>query len=118
MPIEFVQGPGFFLFHQTPEFIGVHVRDQMWVDTIDNFMADFGLPAPALPDGATARVYELGKSHTLLDGDVSHDAPMPWPPAQAAFDRIDMAMAAKEERRRRNFDSEIAKLDPPLIPRG
>lgn len=67
-------------FQLTPDGM-VYVRNggQIYADTAANFYADYGQPAPALPEGAREMIYEQGKRHLYAAADgVVGGGDMPW----------------------------------------
>lgn len=71
-------------FHQHPDGL-IYVRGDLaiYCDTPDNFTADYGAPAPALPDGERERIYTQGDRHVICGkyGDTALE--MPWPEGDA-----------------------------------
>jgi hypothetical protein len=64
---------------QAASIIRVQSGSSVYVDTPDNFAADYGQAAPSLPEGIGERLYEPGVRHPLsTSGDVLAGGDMPW----------------------------------------
>lgn len=64
-------------FHQHPDGL-IFVRgetEEFYIDTPENFEADYGFPLPALPEGMTERFYEPGIRHFFSNNSDSFPAP-------------------------------------------
>lgn len=67
-----------------------------YLATNQEYTADSGLPAPALPQGVTERIYEPGVRHPFLIGNnVVDGGPMPWPDGDDILARIDYLLAQR-----------------------
>lgn len=70
-----------WMVHQHPDGF-VYVRRDgktLYGDTTENFLDDFKIDLPALPDGADERIYEPGRRHAIQNGDtIVEGGPLQW----------------------------------------
>jgi hypothetical protein len=77
----------------------VGVDETTYLDTVENFNADYDAAIPALPDGITLRLYERGVRHPLIaNNNVMDGGPLPWPEGDAIIDGIDDLLTARDAR--------------------
>lgn len=91
-------------FHQHPDgMVIIRTAAGHYIDTAENFAIDhlavFGTAAPALPEGATERLYDPGDRHvaTVARADVALDRG--WPSGDliiAAYDALRNAQATRQ----------------------
>lgn len=87
------------MFHHHPDgLIIIRSGDKVYIDTVENFMADLGEDYPGLPDGYIGRYYEPGKTHYLTTGDTAHPQEREWPEGDRYIADIERLLAAKEQR--------------------
>jgi len=61
------------------ESISVQSGSLVYCDTLENFVLDYGVAAPALPGGAVCQLYEPGVRHAYSDGsNVIAGGELPW----------------------------------------
>jgi hypothetical protein len=88
-------------FHQHPDnWVYVRTAGGIYADRPDNFVADFGVELPPLPDGANERIYTQQRRHALMgDGNVVAGGDLPWPLGDAIIARIAEGLEAQRARR-------------------
>jgi hypothetical protein len=88
-------------FHQHPDnWIYVRTPGGVYMDLLENFVLDFGVDLPPLPDGAGERIYTQGRRHALMgDGNVVAGGDMPWPLGDAIIADVLRALEAQQTRR-------------------
>jgi hypothetical protein len=88
------------MFHHHPDgLIIIRSGDKVYIDTVENFMADLGEDYPGLPDGYIGRYYEPGKSHYFTTGNTAYPQPLEWSEGNRYIENIDNLISAKELRK-------------------
>lgn len=87
-------------FHQHPDgLVYVRTANGTYMDTRDNFVADFGVELHPLPDGADDHIYTQSKRHAFMGGgNVIDGGPMPWPEGDAIIAAVAIGLAAQAAR--------------------
>jgi hypothetical protein len=87
--------------HQHPDgFVCVRTQLGTYIDTPENFVADFGATLPAMPQGADDHIYTQGRRHAFMgDGNIIAGGPMPWPDGDRIIDEVKVALEAQAARR-------------------
>jgi hypothetical protein len=88
-------------FHQHPNGkIYVRTAGSVYEETPENFAADHGASAPALPDGVRERIYDDGGRHALIDakGNQVDSGPIPFEFGDAAIAACSALIAKKTGR--------------------
>lgn len=81
------------------DMIWVRTGDQHYGDTPENFVKDYGKPAPMLPPGISDRQYEPNVRHALaVNNSVVDGGPMPWPEGDAILKAAPQLHSRKEAR--------------------
>lgn len=79
--------------------VRIQSGDLVYADTPENFAADNGAAAPALPSGVTERVYEPGRRHALVANDsVIGGGDMPWAFGDGAIEAVTALLSAQAAR--------------------
>lgn len=66
-------------YHRHPDgFIFVRGPEDSYSATLEQFEADYGFPAPAIPDGWNEEFYEPGQRHFYADGNGAQPLPLVW----------------------------------------
>lgn len=66
-------------YHRHPDgLIFVRGLEAVYSDTLDNFQADYGQAAPALPAGWNEEFYEPGARHFYANGQSAQPLPLEW----------------------------------------
>jgi hypothetical protein len=99
--------------HQHPNgLIYIRTDQGIYGDTLKNYLADGGTSLPALPEGATERVYTQGKRHAIMGGgDIIEGGPLPWPLGDQLIADVASLLAAKstrDEAARQAFEAAMA----------
>ena len=77
-------------------FVRVQAGAAVYADSAENFAADYGEAAPALPDGATERIYEPNRRHAIIADDcVIAGGALPWEFGDDAIAAIGSLLAAQ-----------------------
>jgi hypothetical protein len=100
-----MSAPDVFGLNQSPDgTVAVFNGQKRYVDTLDNFQADFAVTLPALPSGGTNRIYEQNRRHPIiLAGNVVDGGPMPWTMGDQIIANIDAGLAAQAARQPSNI---------------
>lgn len=102
-------------FHRNPDgLVIVRTAAAIYIDTVDNFAADFGVELPALPAGVDDHVYTQGRRHAFMGaGDVVDGGPMPWLLGDTIIAAVGDGLAAQAARRNppATLDQAIAAKD-------
>lgn len=87
-------------FHQHPDgLIFVRGDEETYVDTVENFIADFGQPLPELPPGLNERYYEPGIRHFCTNGlDAFPQEGLSWPYGNLALSSLPALLAVQQAR--------------------
>jgi hypothetical protein len=94
--------------------IYVRVDAIAYGDTIENFEADYGAPFPPLPEGASERIYDQGKRHTIMaEGNVIAGGEMPWPLGDTLITSVGALIAAKKTREQAAAAKAAEARNPP-----
>jgi hypothetical protein len=69
------------MFYQRADIVQVLDETERYIETPDNFRADYGKDLPTLPEGAIDRMYVPGQKHALHDavGDIMPNDPQACP---------------------------------------
>jgi hypothetical protein len=95
------------MVHQHPDGF-VYVRESRvagldpfthYGDTDENFLDDFKLTFPPLPDGADERIYEPGKRHAIQNRErIVEGGPMPWEFGETVLRTLSKGLKAWQDR--------------------
>jgi len=87
--------------HQHPDgFVCVRTPLGTYIDTPENFVADFGATLPAMPQGADDHIYTQGKRHAFMgDGNIIAGGPMPWDVGDTIIANVTAGLANQAARR-------------------
>jgi hypothetical protein len=96
--------------NHNPEGVVVRTKDEIYSDSLVNFVKDYGKPFPPLAGDFTQRLYEPGVRHALLVGnDVIDGGSMPWKEGDEILASIDSLIRAQTIRRAQEKKAEIEK---------
>lgn len=87
------------MFQEHPDGL-VYVRTDAltYMDTRENFEADFGWTLEQLPEGITERIYIPGKRHTLQGEDKLEGGVMPYTLGDSVIAAVEQGLAAQAAR--------------------
>ena len=81
-------------------FVRVRTPLGTYIDTPENFVADFGETLPAMPQGADDHIYTQGRRHAFMgDGNIIAGGPMPWPDGDRIIGKVRVALEIQAARR-------------------
>lgn len=94
-------------FHQHPDgYIIVRSGAKFYVDSRDNFTADYGKIPPEVPENAVERIYSQGNRHCYTDGsNVVGGGDLVWPWGDQAIAALDSILAKQEARAEADLES-------------
>jgi hypothetical protein len=73
--------------------------EEIYIDTIANFEADFGSAYSGLPDGYIGRYYEPGVTHQFTTGNAATPENLNWPEGDSYIAACDKLIEAKAIRK-------------------
>jgi hypothetical protein len=86
--------------HHPDGFIIIRkLAEEIYIDTIANFEADYGQSYPGLPDGYIGRYYEPGVNHYLHTSDIAVPQDLTWAEGDRYIEAYDSLIAAKTARK-------------------